>query len=170
MKSTMVKQTQQRRASEKRLSSPDPMKILSAEHYNDGTTVSAAQSLTELARQSVGPAGYIFGLSEGLERTSPPDIPQAQPKRRKENGTRARRNRNGESVKDNGEEDKVERRRKKQKMSEDEEAEDEAAKKARGRPRLDTKDETAADVRFCYFIPIMLSYGPALHWAQRSTV
>jgi hypothetical protein len=44
-----------------------------------------------------------------------------------------------------------ERRRKKQKLSSDDEGEDEAAKKARGRPRLDTKDETAADVSIIYF-------------------
>jgi hypothetical protein len=44
-----------------------------------------------------------------------------------------------------------ERRRKKQKLSSEDEGEDDAAKKARGRPRLDTKDETAADVSFIYF-------------------
>ena len=44
-----------------------------------------------------------------------------------------------------------ERRRKKQKLSSEDEGEDDAAKKARGRPRLDTKDETAADVSSNYF-------------------
>jgi hypothetical protein len=39
-----------------------------------------------------------------------------------------------------------ERRRKKQKLSSEDEGDEDAAKKARGRPRLDTKDETAADV------------------------
>jgi hypothetical protein len=45
-----------------------------------------------------------------------------------------------------------ERRRKKQKVSSEDEGEDDAAKKARGRPRLDTKDETAADVSYIYFL------------------
>lgn len=39
-----------------------------------------------------------------------------------------------------------ERRRKKQKLSSEDEGDEDAARKARGRPRLDTKDETAADV------------------------
>ncbi len=58
-----------------------------------------------------------------------------------------------------------ERRRKKQKLSSDDEGEDDAAKKARGRPRLDTKDETAADVSsidFSHFTAFQYieSFGP----------
>jgi hypothetical protein len=45
-----------------------------------------------------------------------------------------------------------EKRKKKQKLSSEDEGDDDAAKKARGRPRLDTKDETAADVSFLFSI------------------
>jgi hypothetical protein len=46
----------------------------------------------------------------------------------------------------NGDDGTTEKRRKRQKKSSEEEAEEDEAKKSRGRPRLDTKDETAADV------------------------
>jgi hypothetical protein len=51
-----------------------------------------------------------------------------------------------------------ERRRKKKKLSSDDEGDEEAAKKARGRPRLDTKDETAADVSFIH-VSLFLAFS-----------
>jgi hypothetical protein len=53
--------------------------------------------------------------------------------------------------------DRGDKGRKRQKLSSEEEGDDEAGKKARGRPRLDTKDETAADVSFIPSIPVFES-------------
>lgn len=63
------------------------------------------------------------------------------------NETKTRKARKAKAENPEEDEGKGGRRRKKQKLSEDEEGdEDDASKKSRGRPRLDTKDETAADV------------------------
>ena len=63
------------------------------------------------------------------------------------------------------------KRRKRQKLSSEDEGDDDAAKKSRGRPRLDTKDETAADVSslsnsscsvcstFCKFVVNMTTFN-----------
>ncbi|KFY53155.1 hypothetical protein V496_07865 [Pseudogymnoascus sp. VKM F-4515 (FW-2607)] len=121
------------------------MEILNAETYDDEAAVSIARSLTELARQRPGPPPHMFGMTGGFEVISErrADVPPAEVKEVKTRKARKARGANpGE------EEDKGGRRRKKQKLSEDEDVdEDDASKKSRGRPRLDTKDETAADRR-----------------------
>lgn len=120
------------------------MEILNAETYDDEAAVSIARSLTELARQRPGPPPHMFGMTGGFEVISErrADVAPAEVKEVKTRKARKARGANpGE------EEDKGGRRRKKQKLSEDEDVdEDDASKKSRGRPRLDTKDETAADV------------------------
>jgi hypothetical protein len=61
---------------------------------------------------------------------------------------------------DSDELEKGSRRRKKHKIEhQNQDDEEEARKKARGRPRVDTKDETAADVSFMPFQSI--SYLPS---------
>lgn len=120
------------------------MEILNAETYNDEAAVSIARSLTELARQRPGPPAHMFGMTPGFEVITErrADVP---PSEMKEVKTRKARKARGANLGE--EEDKGGRRRKKQKLSEEEDVdEDDASKKSRGRPRLDTKDETAADV------------------------
>jgi hypothetical protein len=110
------------------------MGILSAERYNDGGAAMRAgtRSQRQGAGQQQNPA--IFGLSrEGGQRRGVTAHSQNQHQHQRE-----------PSLERNG----GDRRRKKQKLSEDEDGDDDASKKARGRPRLDTKDETAADVGF----------------------
>jgi hypothetical protein len=110
----------------------DPMTVLSAESYIDGVTRrggtrrSAPHGGQYLdAGRDVG-TGPIFGLSAQVE-----------------SGKKGRR---APEQSEDSEPAEQRRRKKKQKLSEEDE-EDEASKKSRGRPRLDTKDETAADVR-----------------------
>jgi hypothetical protein len=59
---------------------------------------------------------------------------------------------------DSDELDKGSKRRKKHKIEhQTEDDDDDARKKARGRPRVDTKDETAADVSSVYFLIYSIS-------------
>lgn len=51
----------------------------------------------------------------------------------------------------------------------DEDGEGETTKRARGRPRLDTKDQSAADVRVVYFgLPQSFSTGKSSYWEPPS--
>jgi hypothetical protein len=127
----------------------DQMEILNAETY-DAEAASIARSLTELARRPPVPPPHMFGMTGGFEAVMERrmDVPRvaAQRVEVKETKTRKARKARGANLEED-EEDKGGRRRKKQKLSEDEDGdEDDASKKSRGRPRLDTKDETAADV------------------------
>jgi hypothetical protein len=160
------RQKQRRSAMEEnavRADATNPLGILSAERYNDGTTLSIARSLTEMAQQQPRDmsAGYLFGFEEvrAVPRSPTGEGVREVERRRNEvdNGARVKGGKGGNRKKEEEEEGSTERRRKKkkQKTSEDEEADDEATKKARGRPRLDTKDETAADV--CHCSPIFYS-------------
>lgn len=127
----------------------DQMEILNAETYNDEAAVSIARSLTELARQRPGPAPHMFGMTGGFEAVTERrvDVPRGPAQRVEVKETKTRKVRKARGANPGEEEDKGGRRRKKQKLSEDEDGdEDDASKKSRGRPRLDTKDETAADV------------------------
>jgi hypothetical protein len=94
--------------------------ILNAESYDDGRAQQRSREM--LLKQTTIPDPLMqFGITEAPLRM---DV-----------GT------------DSDELDKGSRRRKKHKIdSQNEDDEEEARKKARGRPRVDTKDETAADV------------------------
>lgn len=105
------------------------MAILSSELYDDGSA-----SRRPVRRQQE-PMIPLFGLVEQPQQKEVAPV-------RKTN--QARQSHDAENS-------AGERRKKKQKVSSEDEGEDDAAKKARGRPRLDTKDETAADVSFNYF-------------------
>ncbi|KFZ09093.1 hypothetical protein V502_08945 [Pseudogymnoascus sp. VKM F-4520 (FW-2644)] len=126
------------------------MEILNAETYDDEAAVSIARSLTELARQRPGPPAHMFGMTGGFEVISErrEDVPRGTAQRVEVKETKTRKARKARGANLGEDEDKGGRRRKKQKLSEDEDGdEDDASKKSRGRPRLDTKDETAADRR-----------------------
>jgi hypothetical protein len=154
----MPRQRQQIDNAVERHNTPDHMKILSAETYNDAAAVSIARSLTELAQQRPGQSSYTFGISGGFEVIRERRADMAQPKVQKieEKGTKARKPRKTRRANPSEDED-AGRRRKKQKLSEDEDGdEDEASKKSRGRPRMDTKDETAADVGLYAFLVVSL--------------
>ncbi|OBT80084.1 hypothetical protein VF21_01133 [Pseudogymnoascus sp. 05NY08] len=128
----------------------DQMEILNAETYDDEAAVSIARSLTELARQRPGPPAHMFGMTGGFEAVTEKrvDMPWVPAQRVEVKETKTRKARKARGANPGEEEDKGGRRRKKQKLSEDEDGdEDDASKKSRGRPRLDTKDETAADRR-----------------------
>jgi len=103
------------------------MAILSSEQYDDPSA-----SRRSVRRQQE-PIISLFGLVEQKEEVPVRKTNQARQSHDVENSA-------------------GERRRKKQKVSSEDEGEDDAAKKARGRPRLDTKDETAADVSYIYFL------------------
>lgn len=127
----------------------EQMEILNAETYDDEAAVSIARSLTELARQRPGPPAHMFGMTGGFEVISErrADVPRVAAQRAEVKETKTRKARKARGANTGEDEDKGGRRRKKQKLSEDEDVdEDDASKKSRGRPRLDTKDETAADV------------------------
>lgn len=126
----------------------DQMEILNAETY-DAEAASIARSLTELARRPPVPPPHMFGMTGGFEAVTERrvDVPRGPAQRVEVKETKTRKARKARVANPGEEEDKGGRRRKKQKLSEDEDGdEDDASKKSRGRPRLDTKDETAADV------------------------
>ncbi|OBT69417.1 hypothetical protein VE03_01172 [Pseudogymnoascus sp. 23342-1-I1] len=124
------------------------MEILNAETYDDEAAVSIARSLTELARQRPAPPAHMFGMTGGFEVERRVDMPRGSAQRVEVKEPKARKARKAKGANLGEDEDKGGRRRKKQKLSEDEDVdEDDASKKSRGRPRLDTKDETAADRR-----------------------
>jgi hypothetical protein len=97
--------------------------ILNAESYDDGR---AQQRSREMRSKQTAPPDPLlqFGMIE----------------------------RQDEGRTDSDELEKSSRRRKKHKIEhQNQDDEEEARKKARGRPRVDTKDETAADVSFMHF-------------------
>lgn len=118
-----------------------PMEILNAMQYDDGAASAAAATTTTRGRgagqsqkhshSQVDSQDPVFGLTGHFEH----------PETRVKGRSRTQTSRAGNTQMEGGE-----RRRKKQKLSDDEDDQDESTKKARGRPRLDTKDETAADV------------------------
>jgi len=188
------RQKQRRSAMEEnavRADTANPLGILSAERYNDGSTLSIARSLTEMAQQQQQQqhsrdmsAGYIFGFEELRAVPRSPTgagAREVEGRRNEVDGARVKSGKGGNRKKEE-EEGSTERKRKKkkQKLSEDEEADDEATKKARGRPRLDTKDETAADVCHCspisyslqisHFAPICRLYFSSLHIHSKSMI
>ena len=127
----------------------EQMEILNAEIYDEEAAVSIARSLTELARQRPAPPAHMFGMTAGFEAGTErrADAPKVTAQRAEVKETKTRKARKAKVANLGEDEDKGGRRRKKQKLSEDEDGyEDDASKKSRGRPRLDTKDETAADV------------------------
>jgi hypothetical protein len=108
--------------------------ILNAESYDDGRT--QQQSKEARLKQTALPDPLLqFGMMEAPEVRT-----------------------------DSDELDKASRRRKKHKIDQQVEDDDEEArKKARGRPRVDTKDETAADVSSVYPLVYFNSPSPLLH-------
>lgn len=134
-----------------RSDSQDLMKILSAESYGDEAAVSIARSLTELAQPRHDPTRYMFGLSGGFEvvKETRPGMPQTKVQNVEEKGKRTRKTRRPRVTNPSEDDERGRGQKKRQKLSEDEYGDDDdASKKARGRPRLDTKDETAADVGY----------------------
>lgn len=117
--------------------------VLSAEQYDDGTGVFAAR----MPSRQLWPQGgldQIYGLTSSVE-------PRGRPTAQGQNITDASR-----SV--SGDQGRSERLRKKMKPSEKEELdEDEGARKVRGRPRVETKDETTADVFLTPVFPFSVS-------------
>jgi hypothetical protein len=110
-----------------------PLGILNAEQYDVlGASVRTArrQSLRQQQEQQSPPS--VYGIVVQKDKMAQG---HAQPK------TPARVHRLSDADHAGGD-----KRRKRQKLSSEDEGDDDAAKKARGRPRLDTKDETAADV------------------------
>lgn len=155
----MPRQTHQISNAGEGLSTLEQMEILNAERYDDEAAVSIARSLTELARQRPGPAPHMFGMTGGFEVVTErrQDVPPVKAQRVEVKETKARKARKTRGAGDD--EDKGGRKRKKLKLSEDEDGDDDdASKKSRGRPRLDTKDETAADVGL-YFSKSLCSWG-----------
>jgi hypothetical protein len=120
------------------------LEILNAEQYDDGTGIITAATQNVGMGQRKSPyksPTQVFGITHGVE----PHTRSTVQSRKKSDGQRS----------PSGDQSQGERRRKKMKVSDEEEAdEDEASRKVRGRPRLDTKDETAADV---WLFPILLS-------------
>ncbi|KFX92642.1 hypothetical protein V490_05279 [Pseudogymnoascus sp. VKM F-3557] len=148
LETKMPRQTHQISNAGEGLSTLEQMEILNAERYDDEAAVSIARSLTELARQRPGPAPHMFGMTGGFEVVTErrQDVPPVKAQRGEVKETKARKARKARGAGDD--EDKGGRKRKKLKLSEDEDGDDDdASKKSRGRPRLDTKDETAADRR-----------------------
>jgi len=98
--------------------------ILNAESYDDGRMSMSAQEARELRLKHQAETNMPFGVTEALG--SRMDLEMRTDSDEFEKGTRSRRKH------------KIE--------TQNAEDEEEARKKARGRPRVDTKDETAADV------------------------
>lgn len=144
------------------------MRILGAESYLDGNTLSIAQSLTELAQQPAHDMtlGWKFDENEEMSGTATPPILKARQadaelnrhsERRKSAGAQAKekpreRSKEAEEV----EESPVFKTKRKRRISEEDDGVNEAEKKARGRPRLDTKDESAADVRPIFYASLLV--------------
>ena len=96
--------------------------ILNAESYDDGRGALRAREASEMRLKHSEPT-MPFGITSGPKITLDPKL------------------RNGSEELDAGS-----RRRKKPRIEAQSGDEEEARKKARGRPRVDTRDETAADV------------------------
>jgi hypothetical protein len=116
-------------------SGKESLEILSAESYDDGTGMSRAQQESEVRRRVLN-AGLPFGLND-------------EERRETESGEQVSVG-EGNEVADDGNQvnETGKKRKRKQKapeaLSADEEAD--AGKRARGRPRVDTKDETPTEV------------------------
>lgn len=140
------------------------MSILGAESYLDGNTLFVAQSLADLAHQQmdapqvsqVAGMGYTFEMTR--QRAVTPEALNARTvsgvERRVSGGEHDRTDSKGKAsqapdAKSPEPESQAGKKKRKRKTDQDdhEEVEDESGKKSRGRPRLETKDETAADVR-----------------------
>jgi hypothetical protein len=117
------------------------MAILSSEQYDD-----RGASRRSVRRQQE-PMIPLFGLVEQ------PQQKEVLPVRKTAQASKSHDAENGAG----------ERRRKKQKLSSEDEGEDDAAKKVRGRPRLDTKDESAADVSLIYFCNFLVFQSSFSH-------
>jgi hypothetical protein len=111
--------------------------ILNAESYDDGRgtirDLERRQSRLHQMSNNAIPFGIVEsnGIGMGLEVRANSEEFEKGTKRRKKRGSEAQI----------------------------EEDEDEARKKARGRPRVDTKDETAADVSTVVFSQVVISYS-----------
>lgn len=135
----------------------NPLKILGAETYLDGNTLAIAHSLTELAQQPAHDMamGWTVRYDDNGETsgTTTPPILKARQADDDLNRFSERRMSSAEAAKENSKERSVDteekqagKKKRKRRTSEDENGGNEAEKKARGRPRLDTQDESAADV------------------------
>ncbi|KAL3420833.1 bZIP family transcription factor [Phlyctema vagabunda] len=102
---------------------PNHLGILSAERYDDGRSAQRAHEASELRRKQQAETMMPFGITSGpaLTATSEENEPKSSSQRKK----RVRADISGTAP----------------------DEEDWASKKSRGRPRVDTKDETAADRR-----------------------
>jgi hypothetical protein len=117
------------------------MAILSSEQYDD------RGASRRSVRRHQEPMIPLFGLVEQ------PQHKEVLPVRKTAQASKSH----------DAESDAGERRKKKQKLSSEDEGEDDAAKKVRGRPRLDTKDETAADVSLIYFCNFLVFQSSFSH-------
>ena len=135
----------------------NPLKILGAETYLDGNTLSIAQSLTELAQQPPHDMymGWRFNENNSASGTATPPVLNARQanddlniysQRRKVSGPQAKEKAKPKEKSQEPEETPITKRKRKRRASEEDDGGNGAEKKARGRPRLDTKDESAADV------------------------
>lgn len=135
----------------------DPLKILGAETYLDGNTLSIAQSLTELAQQPPRDTymGWRFDENDSANGTTTPPVLKARQadddlniysERRKSSGAQVEEKAKPKEKSQGSEETPTTKKKRKRRESEEDDVGNEAEKKARGRPRLDTKDESTADV------------------------
>ena len=149
----------------------NPLKILGAETYLDGNTLSIAQSLTELAQQPPRDIymGWRFYENNSASGTATPPVLKARQadddlniysERRKGSRTQAKEKAKPKEKSQEPEETPTTKKKGKRRASEEDDVRNEAEKKARGRPRLDTKDESAADVcaGFNTCLPFTMSY------------
>lgn len=135
----------------------NPLKILGAETYLDGNTLSIAQSLTELAKQPPRDTYMDWRFDENNHAggtTTPPVLKARQAdndlniysERRKSSEAQVKEKAKSNEKSQKSEETPTTKKKRKRRASEEDDVGNEAEKKARGRPRLDTKDESAADV------------------------
>ena len=147
------------------------LKILGAETYLDGNTLSIAQSLTELAQQPPRDMymGWRFNENNSASGTATPPVLKARQidddlniysQERKSSGPQAKEKAKPKEKSREPEETPITKRKRKRRASEEDGGGNEAEKKVRGRPRLDTKDESAADVCavFNNCLPITMSW------------
>lgn len=110
--------------------------ILNAESYDDGRSGMRDQDAQEFRARARNDKTMPFGIEQALPRAG----------LNFENQTVA----SEDDLKGKG-------RRSKKRKDESADDDEEARKKARGRPRVDTKDETAADVSFVAISPVSAS-------------
>lgn len=119
----------------------DPLRILGAESYLDGSTLEIAQSLTDMAPSEIREGRWNWYVERPTRQLTPPALNARQIEMPKPATAKVKGKKRGRSA--DVEETQL---GKKQKRRASEEEGNEPENKARGRPRLDTKDETAADV------------------------